>query len=145
MDGAVPHVSSDEVAEKLNIGSKGKKAKKEDKKVDKETKKQEKQQKKEEKRRAIMPFPEDENPPKRVDIDTLDEMEKRIFDYMKPDVPMLCEEIAEGGFELSQVMVSLTLLEIAGAVEAGAGGYYLKRAADFGGEPDYITEDDDGL
>ena len=92
-----------------------------------------------------MPFPSDEKPVKRVDIDTLEETERRIFDYMKPDVPMLCEEIAEGGFELSQVMVSLTLLEIAGAVEAGAGGYYLKRAADYGGEPDYITEEDDGL
>ena len=81
----------------------------------------------------VLIFPEEEKPQRRVDIDTLDETERRIFDYMKPDVPMLCEEIAEGGFELSQVMVSLTLLEIAGAVEAGAGGYYPKRAADFGG------------
>lgn len=142
MDGAVPHVSSDEAAEKLNIGSKGKKAIKEEKKAEREAKKQ---QKKEAKKKQEMPFPEEEKPQRRVDIDTLDETERRIFDYMKPDVPMLCEEIAEGGFELSQVMVSLTLLEIAGAVEAGAGGYYLKRAADFGGEPDYITEDDDGL
>ncbi len=145
IDGAVPHISSDEVAEKLGVGSKGKKLKKEKSEEKKEAKKQEKKQKKENKKKAEMPFPKEEKPQKRVDIDTLDEMERRIFDYMKPDVPMLCEEIAEGGFELSQVMVSLTLLEIAGAVEAGAGGYYLKRAADFGGEPDYITEDDDGL
>lgn len=142
MDGALPHISSDEAEEKLGIGSKGKRAKKEEKKAEK---KAEKREKKEEKKKKEMPFPEEEKPAKRVDIDTLDDMEKRIFDYMKPDVPMLCEEIAEGGFELSQVMVSLTLLEIAGAVEAGAGGYYLKRAADYGGEPDYINEDDNGL
>ncbi len=145
INGALPHVSSDEVAEKLNIGSKGVKAKKEKKEAEKEAKKQEKKQKKENKKKSEMPFPEEVKPQRRVDIDTLEETERAIFDYMKPDVPMLCEEIAEGGFELSQVMVSLTLLEIAGAVEAGAGGYYLKRAADFGGEPDYITEEDDGL
>lgn len=142
MDGAVPHISSDEVAEKLKIGQKGQKVKKEEKKA---VVKDEKKPKREKKKKEEMPFPSDEKPLKRVDIDTLEETERRIFDYMKPDVPMLCEEIAEGGFELSQVMVSLTLLEIAGAVEAGAGGYYLKRAADYGGEPDYITEEDDGL
>ena len=146
LGGAVPHASSDEVAEKLQLGSKGVKLKKEKKEKEQEAPVKKKEKKEKKPKKGESPFPKEEKPAKvRVDIDSLEETERRIFDYMKPDVPMLCEEIAEGGFELSQVMVSLTLLEIAGAVEAGAGGYYLKRAADFGGEPDYITEEDDGL
>lgn len=136
------HISSDEAAEKLKIKGKGKKALAEKK----ETEKKEKKPKEKKAKKDASPFPPEEKPvPIRIDIDSLEEPERRILDYMKPDVPMLSEEIAEGGFELSQVMVSLTLLEIAGAVEAGAGGYYLKRASDYGGEPDYITEEDDGL
>jgi predicted Rossmann fold nucleotide-binding protein DprA/Smf involved in DNA uptake len=82
-----------------------------------------------------------------IDVDSTKQYDEdmKVLDAMTPDVPMLCEEIAAKGFELSSVMVSLTMLEVAGAVEAGAGGYYLKRAADFGGEPEYITEDDAGL
>lgn len=142
---AVPHISSDEAAEKLSVGSKGVKLKRE-KKV-KDTKAEPvKTEKKEKKKKTESPFPKEEMPVRKtVDLDTLGEAELKVFEYMKPDVPMLAEEIAEGGFDISQVMVSLTLLEIAGAVEAGAGGYYLKRAADYGGDPEYITEDDMGL
>ncbi len=137
--GAQPHISADEAAEKLSVGNK--KAKNKVKKSEKTEK-----VKKEKPKKGESPFPKEEKlSPSHIDIDSLGETEKKIFDYMDPDKPMLCEEIAEGGFDLSQVMVSLTLLEIAGAVEAGAGGYYLKRAADFGGEPEYITEDDSGL
>lgn len=142
LNGTLPHISSDEAAEKLKLGSRGVKLKREEKKKESAFKKE----KKEKKKKGESPFPKEEKAPSpRVDIDSLEETERKIFDFMKADVPMLAEEIAEGGFELSQVMVSLTLLEIAGAVEAGAGGYYLKRGADFGGEPEYITEDDDGL
>lgn len=139
-DGVTPHISPDEVKKKMSVFSRNEKAVKERK----EKKANQRKQKKGE-----SPFPKTEKKEnasvKFVDFDSLGDLEKRIFEYMKADVPMLAEEIAEGGFELSQVMVSLTLLEISGAVEAGAGGYYLKRAADYGGDPEYITEDDDGL
>ena len=140
-DGITPHISPDEAKEKMAVSSKGEKANKPEKR--------EKKEKKEKAKNADNPFPkitkEEKQSVKRADFDSLGDQEKRIFEYMQADVLMLCEEIAEGGFELSQVMVSLTLLEIAGAVEAGAGGYYLKRAADYGAGPEYITEDDDGL
>ena len=141
IDGAVPHISSDEAIEKHSVGSKGFSLKREKKEKDEaEKKKREPRKKKQE-----SPFPAEEKTVAPADLDSLGEGERRVFEYMKPDVPMLAEEIAEGGFALSDVMVSLTLLEIAGAVEAGAGGYYLRRAADYGGDPEYITEDDDGL
>lgn len=139
------HISSDEAAEKLKVKGKGLKNKETAEKKE-ETKKEKKPREKKKAKKRESPFPPEEKPaPVRIDIDSLEEPERRVFEYMKPDVPMLCEEIAEGGFELSQVMVSLTLLEIAGAIEAGAGGYYLRRAADYGSEHDYITEEDDGL
>lgn len=73
----------------------------------------------------------------RINMDTLSETDIKIYEAMDPDVPMLPDEIARRGFALQQVMTSMTMLEIAGAVEAGAGGYFLKRAADImgGGEP----------
>ncbi len=153
LDMPVPHLSPDEAKEKLSVKSRAErkkngKAKAEDQNdknmsaVDTEPKKVKKK-----KSADKNPFPKKENerPKKKIELDTLSPEDIKVLEYMVPDVPMLAEEIAEGGFELSNVMVSLTLLEIAGAVEAGAGGYYLKRAADFGGEPEYITEDDDGL
>ncbi|MBQ4066190.1 MAG: DNA-processing protein DprA, partial [Clostridia bacterium] len=149
LDGFVPHISSDEAAEKLSVGSKGVRAAKpqaEEKAEDKKKAKKGASEKKEKRKKNKNPFPEEEKPePSRADIESLGEKERKILDYMKADVPMLADEIAEGGFSISDIMIALTVLEIAGAVEAGAGGYYLKRAADYGGEPDYITEDDDGL
>ena len=152
LDMPIPHISPDEAKEKLSI--KGRSEKTPKSKSDEESpKKTEKTLEKfkiksaeKKKTKEKNPFPKaEEKPKKKIDLDTLSPEDIKILDYMVPDVPMLAEEIAEGGFDLSCVMVSLTLLEIAGAVEAGAGGYYLKRAADFGGEPEYITEDDDGL
>ncbi len=154
LDMPIPHISPDEAKEKLSIKSrtdKANKAKAKEEKIKDEQKSTEKPEvKKAEKKKKTKeknPFPKvvEEKPKKKVDIDSLSPEDIKVLDYMVADVPMLAEEIAEGGFDLSCVMVSLTLLEIAGAVEAGAGGYYLKRAADFGGEPEYITEDDDGL
>ena len=140
LDRAVPHISPDDAEEKMDVGSRTKKKKAE--------KKQEKPVKTEKKKKGESPFPKEEKPersPVRIDLESLTDEDMKVLDAMTPDVPMLCEEIAAKGFELSSVMVSLTMLEVAGAVEAGAGGYYLKRAADFGGEPEYITEDDAGL
>ncbi|MBQ3528634.1 MAG: DNA-processing protein DprA [Clostridia bacterium] len=144
LDRAVPHISPDEAEDKMDVGSRRKKKKAEKKSPEKKAEKPEKTEKK---KKGASPFPKEERErkPVRIDLESLNEDDMKVLSAMIPDVPMLCEEIAAKGFELSAVMVSLTMLEVAGAVEAGAGGYYLKRAADFGGEPEYITEDDAGL
>jgi len=145
LSGAVPHISAEEAFEKHSLGRRGKKKKAEEEKTSSAEKTSTVKKEKKSKKESIFPEREEKTVVRRADVDSLSESERKILDYMTPDVPMLAEEIAEGGFSLSDVMVALTMLEVAGAVEAGAGGYYLKRAADFGGEPEYITEDDDGL
>lgn len=69
-------------------------------------------------------------PASRLDLDMLGENEIKIYNAMTPDVPMLPDEIARKGFSLANVMSAMTLLEISGVVECGAGGYYLRRSAD---------------
>lgn len=90
-----------------------------------------KEQVKRAKNEPIFP-PEKEGADKlpQINMDALSEIDIKIYEAMTPDVPMLPDEIARAGFALQQVMTSMTMLEIAGAVEAGAGGYFLKRAAD---------------
>ncbi|MDD6095230.1 MAG: DNA-processing protein DprA [Clostridia bacterium] len=133
-DGAVPHISPDEAAQDYSIGKKGGRKKK--------------SPKTEQRAKEEAPFPkepEEKKTVRHIDLATLGDDDRKVFDFMADDVPMIAEEIAKCGLSLSQVMVSLTMLELAGAVEAGAGGYYLKRAADYGGDPEYITEEDDGI
>lgn len=78
----------------------------------------------------ILPPLEESEKPNSINMDALDAADLKIYEAMEPDVPMLPDEIARKGFPLQQVMTSMTMLEIAGAVEAGAGGYFLKRASD---------------
>lgn len=75
------------------------------------------------------PAPVEETPAV-IDFDLLGETEKRVYALMTPDVPVLPDELAARGVELSDVLSALTVLEIAGAVEGGAGGYYLRRSGD---------------
>ena len=69
-----------------------------------------------------------------------------IYHAMQPDIPMLAEEICTAAkLPVPTVMATLTLLEIAGVVESGAGGYYMRHADDEEvGEP-AITELDEGF
>ncbi len=137
LDSSVPHISPDEAADDYKIGRRGGAKKSPEKHKEDVPAKEQKNEK---------PFPkiEEKKPAKHIDMDSLGPDDLKVFEFMTADVPMTAEEIAECGLSLSQVMVSLTMLEIAGAVEAGAGGYYLKRAADYGYGEDYITEDDRG-
>ena len=64
--------------------------------------------------------------PKRIDLEMLGDADLRIYNAMKPDTPMVPEELLCDGMKISDVMASLTMLEIAGAVEAGAGGYFMR-------------------
>lgn len=68
--------------------------------------------------------------PVRIDFEMLGEKEKKVYNAMDVDTPMLPEEIKVSGFRIQDIMASLTLLEISGAVEAGAGGYFLRSSAD---------------
>ncbi|MBR6649892.1 MAG: DNA-processing protein DprA [Clostridia bacterium] len=91
-------------------------------------------------------FSKSAKPSGNVDFDSLSEEEKRVYRAMMPDIPMLAEEICNvSGMPVSTVMASLTLLEISGAVESGAGGYFMRHADDEEvGEP-AITELDEGI
>ena len=68
--------------------------------------------------------------PKRVDFDMLGENDIRVYNAMRPDTPMIPEELLSDGMKISDVMASLTMLEISGAVEAGAGGYFMRVGDD---------------
>lgn len=145
VDRLVPHISADMAADNMGVGSK-QKPKPDKKKTSEKNKASKGAKKKKEKPEKL--FPDEDKKPKPaafVSMDELSENDKRVFAYMEPDMPMLVDEIAGCGLALPKVIASLTMLEMAGAVESGAGGYYMRRGADFGGEPEYITEDDDGL
>ncbi len=92
------------------------------------------------------PFPPTEKKTQSVDFDMLGDEEKSVYRSMTPDIPMLAEEICgASGLPVPTVMAALTLLEIAGAVESGAGGYFMRHADDEEvGEP-AITELDEGM
>lgn len=92
------------------------------------------------------PFEEQKKRVATVDFDSLGETEKAVYRAMTPDIPMLAEEIgAASGIPISSILASLTLLEISGAVESGAGGYFMRHADDEEvGEP-AITELDEGI
>lgn len=66
--------------------------------------------------------------PKRVDLELLSETDLAVYRAMKDDAPMIPEELISDSLSISDIMSSLTMLEIAGAVEAGAGGYFIKCA-----------------
>ena len=84
------------------------------------------------KKKADNPFPKEEKAiQNNIDYDMLGEDEKAVYRAMTPEIPMLADEICTlGGFSISKVMSALTLLEIAGAVESGAGGYFIRHADD---------------
>ena len=50
-----------------------------------------------------------------------------IYNSMKPDVPMLPDELTYMGFDISDVLAAMTMLEISGSVEGSPGGYYTRR------------------
>ncbi len=92
------------------------------------------------------PFEEQKKRVATVDFDSLGDTEKKVYRSMTPDIPMLAEEIsAVSGVPISNILAALTMLEISGAVESGAGGYFMRHADDEEvGEP-AITELDEGI
>ena len=80
----------------------------------------------------IYPIPEAEKAEavSRIEFDLLDEINIKVYNLMKPDVPMIPDELVTDTISISEVLSSLSMLELAGAVESGAGGYFLRRSAD---------------
>lgn len=66
----------------------------------------------------------------RIDFEMLTETDKKVYAAMTADTPMLPDEIIVEGLGAKDIMASLTMLEISGAVEAGAAGYFMKSGTD---------------
>jgi len=69
-------------------------------------------------------------PAKKIELDMLDESDIKVYNKMRPDVPMLPDELVDDSCSIGDVMSALTLLEMAGAVEAGGGGYFKRVSPD---------------
>lgn len=69
-------------------------------------------------------------PAQKIELDMLDENEIKVYNIMKPNVPMLPDELVGEGLQIKDVMSSLTILEMAGAVESGNGGYFIRIQQD---------------
>lgn len=65
-----------------------------------------------------------------MSLDMLGENEKKVFFAMPCDTPVIPDEIKVAGLGVGDILSSLTMLEICGAVEAGAGGYYMRSSED---------------
>ena len=65
-----------------------------------------------------------------IELDMLGETEKKIYAALVPDVPMLADDIQVNGVEMPALLAGLTMLELSGAIECGAGGYFMRRSAD---------------
>ncbi len=75
-------------------------------------------------------FGESVKEPVRIDFEMLSDIDKRVYNAMSPDVPMIPDEIKVEGLKIQDVLSSLTMLEISGAVEGGAGGYFMRNSSD---------------
>ena len=67
---------------------------------------------------------------KKIDLKSLDEAERKVYNTMKPNVPMAADELVRDDLPVNQVLAALTMLEMIGAVEAGKGGYYMRTDPD---------------
>ncbi len=77
-------------------------------------------------------------PAAHVELDSLGETERKVYEAMIPDVPVVADDIPVKGIGVGELMAALTMLELAGVVECGAGGYYLRRS----GEDALLSESD---
>ncbi len=69
-------------------------------------------------------------PAKKIELDMLDETEIKVYNKMKPSVPTLPDELVDAETSVSTVLSALTMLEMAGAVESGGGGYFMRVQPD---------------
>ncbi len=69
-------------------------------------------------------------PAQKIELDMLDENEIKVYNKMKPNVPMQADELIDETMDARAVLTSLTILEMAQAVESGGGGYFLRVSED---------------
>ena len=74
--------------------------------------------------------PEKVIPAKKTELDMLDAEERKVYNKMKPNVPTLPDELVDDEFGIGTIMSALTVLEMAGAVESGSGGYFMRVVPD---------------
>lgn len=65
-------------------------------------------------------------PAHKIDLDMLESKEIKVYNMMKPNVPVLPDSLVNADTNISDIMSALTMLEIAGAVESGGGGYFMR-------------------
>lgn len=78
---------------------------------------------------------------KKIDLKSLDEQELKVYNTMKPNVPMSADELVRDDQSIATVMAALTMLEMIGAVEAGKGGYFMRTDPD--DAPGRLVEDNE--
>lgn len=69
-------------------------------------------------------------PARKIELDMLDETEIKVYNKMKPSVPVMPDSLVDDTLKIGDVLSALTVLEIAGAVESGGGGYYMRVQPD---------------
>ncbi len=69
-------------------------------------------------------------PARKIELDMLDETEIKVYNKMKPSVPVMPEDLVDNSLDVSGVLSALTVLEMAGAVESGGSGYYMRIQPD---------------
>ncbi|MGN1346971.1 MAG: DNA-processing protein DprA, partial [Eubacteriales bacterium] len=79
-------------------------------------------------------------PAKKIELDMLDETEIKVYNKMKPSVPTLPDELVDADTPVGTVLSALTMLELAGAVESGGGGYFMRVPSE---EDDSILSESD--
>lgn len=90
-----------------------------------------KKPKKETVKKEKSPPPKKEEPKEEKNLlEGVEEEYLKVYYAMKPDVPTLPDELVNSGFDISEVLVSMTMLEISGAVEASPGGYFIRRGSE---------------
>ncbi len=65
-------------------------------------------------------------PASKIELDMLESGEIKVYNKMKPNVPVLPDCLVDADTSISDIMSALTMLEIAGAVESGGGGYFMR-------------------
>lgn len=90
-----------------------------------EKKRTPKSAKAEEHKESVVPAKE----PVRIDLELLEERDMTVYNAMTPNTPLLAEEIPVD-LPISSVMASLTMLELSGAVECSAGGYFTRLGSE---------------
>jgi len=69
-------------------------------------------------------------PARKIELDMLESAEIKVYNKMKPNVPVLPDSLVDADTSISDIMSALTMLEIAGAVEIGGGGYFMRVSED---------------